>query len=72
MVFLKKSQLIVSGRTIDVSYINSGEGLWIHCVSGDDFLGSWFCKSKDDIFAFRWRRQHYKGLHAWKNYQCLG
>ena len=45
----KKSQFIVSGKIVDASYVNSGEGLWIHCVSGDDFLGSWFCKSKDDI-----------------------
>ena len=46
---LKKSQFVISGKKIDVSYMKSGEGLWIHCVSGNDFLGSWLCKPKDDI-----------------------
>lgn len=46
---LKKSQFVVSNKKVDVSYMESGEGLWIHCTSGDNFLGSWFFKSKDDI-----------------------
>ena len=48
---VQTSTLIISGKNVEISYIVTPDGIWVHCVCDGSFIDSWLCKFDDVVLV---------------------